>query len=114
LEAAGGEYPYIQGRRTMMFVQKSVFNSTHSHVFKNNGAGLWNAISSQVGSFLLGLHRSGYFAGATASESYFVVCDRTINPQDVVDRGICYCDVGIATNKPAEFIVFRFSQKAIA
>jgi len=114
LEAEGGEYQYIQGRRTMMFVQKSVYNATHIHVFKNNGPGLWNTIKAQVSSFLGGLHTAGYFAGTTPDESFFVVCDSTINTQDVIDRGICYTDVGIATNKPAEFLVFRFSQKAIA
>jgi phage tail sheath protein FI len=114
LEAAGGEYASIQGRRTMMFVQKSVYNATHVHVFKNNGPGLWNAITAQLTSFLGGLHTAGYFAGTTPSESFFVVCDGTINTQDVIDSGICYTDVGIATNKPAEFLVFRYSQKATA
>lgn len=114
LEIEGGEHVYIQGRRTFMFVEKSVYNATHVHVFKNNGPSLWNAIRTQVASFMLGLHNSGYFAGTTPDESYFVICDRTNNPQNTVDQGLVYCDVGIATNKPAEFIVFRFSAKALA
>lgn len=114
LDAAGGEWPYIQMRRLFMFVEKSVFNATHIHVFANNGPGLWAKIRTQVSTFLLGLYQSGYFAGTSPAESYFVICDRTNNPQNTVDQGIVFCDVGIAPNKPAEFIVFRFQQKALA
>jgi phage tail sheath protein FI len=113
LDISGGEWPYIQMRRLFMFVEKSVFNSTHLHVFKNNGSSLWSAIRTQVVSFLLGLHQSGYFAGNSPDESFFVICDRSNNPQNTVDQGIVFCDVGIAPNKPAEFIVFRFQQKAL-
>jgi phage tail sheath protein FI len=114
LDASGGEFPYIQMRRTLMFVEKSVFNSTHVHLFRNNGPALWNRIRNQVSSFLLGQHQAGVFAGTTPSESYFVICDRTNNPQNTVDQGIVFCDVGVATNKPAEFLVFRFSQKVLS
>lgn len=113
IDAAGGEWPYIQMRRLFMFVEKSVFNSTHIHVFKNNNASLWSAIRTQVSSFLETLHDAGYFAGETADESFFVICDRTNNPQNTVDQGIVFCDVGLAPNNPAEFIVFRFSQKSL-
>jgi len=113
LDASGGEWPYLQMRRLFMFVEKSVFKSTHIHVFKNNGPQLWNDISTQLVTFLAGLQQGGYFAGNTPEESFFVVCNRTNNPQNTVDQGIVYCDVGIAANKPAEFIVFRFSQKSL-
>lgn len=113
LDIAGGEWPYIQMRRLFMFVEKSVFNSTHLHVFKNNGSSLWSAIRTQVVSFLLGLHQSGYFAGNSPDESFFVICDRSNNPQNTVDQGLVFCDVGIAPNKPAEFIVFRFQQLSL-
>jgi phage tail sheath protein FI len=113
LDIAGGEWPYIQMRRLFMFVEKSVFNSTHLHIFKNNGSSLWSAIRTQVVSFLLGLYQSGYFAGNSPEESFFVICDRSNNPQNTVDQGLVFCDVGIAPNKPAEFIVFRFQQRSL-
>lgn len=114
LDIAGGEWPYIQMRRLFMFVEKSVFNATHAHVFKNNGPSLWSAIRTQLTSFLLGLYQAGYFAGDSADDAFFVICDRTNNPQNTVDQGLVFCDIGIAPNKPAEFIVFRFQQKSLA
>jgi len=113
LDVAGGEWPYIQMRRLFMFVEKSVFNATHIHVFKNNGPPLWNAITTQLTNFLSGLYQGGYFAGSTPEEAFFVICNRSNNPQNTVDQGIVYCDVGIACNKPAEYICFRFSQRSI-
>jgi phage tail sheath protein FI len=114
LDVSGGEWPYLQMRRLFMFVEKSVFRSTHVHVFKNNGPQLWNEISTQLVTFLTGLQQGGYFAGNSPSESFFVVCNRSNNPQNTVDQGIVYCDVGIAANKPCEFICFRFSQKSVS
>lgn len=113
LDIAGGEWPYIQMRRLFMFAEKSVFNATHAHVFKNNGPSLWSSIRTQVTNFLLGLYQAGYFAGESADEAFFVICDRTNNPQNTVDQGLVFCDVGIAPNKPAEYLVFRFQQKAL-
>lgn len=113
MDVSGGEYPYIQMRRLMMFVEKSVFKSTHIHVFKNNGPQLWGEITSQLTTFLKGLFDAGYFAGDKASDAFFVVCNRSNNPENTVKQGVVYCDVGIAPNRPAEFIVFRFTQKAL-
>lgn len=113
LTAPGGEFIYINQRRLFQFVEKSVFNSTHIHVFQNNGPALWAAIRLQVTNFLLVLFKAGYFAGTTPDEAFFVICDETNNPQQTIDLGLVYCDVGLATNKPAEFIVFSFAQLAV-
>lgn len=113
IAAAGSEWGYLQARRLFMFVEKSVFNATHIHVFENNGPALWARIRAQVTNFLKTLHDQQYFAGATPSQSFFVICDSSNNPQQTVDMGLVFCDVGLAPNKPAEFIVFRFQQKSL-
>ena len=114
MDQAGGEWPYIQMRRLFMFVEKSVFRSTHVHAFENNGPQLWNQITIQLVTFLAGLYQGGYFAGSTQDDSFFVICNRSNNPQNTVDQGFVFCDVGIAPNKPAEYLVFRFSQKSLS
>lgn len=108
-----GDFPYIQMRRLFMFVEKSVFNSTQGYVFESNTAGLRAAIKLQIEAFLLGLHRSGHFAGNSPAQSFFVVCDSSNNPQAAIDQGQLVVDVGIAPTKPAEFIIFRFQQKTV-
>lgn len=112
-ELAGGEFPYIQQRRLFMFLEKSIFNSTHIHVFENNGPNLWSRIRLQVENFLLGLFNENYFSGASPSEAFFVVCDSSNNNANTIAQGLVFCDVGVAPTYPAEFIVFRFQQKSL-
>ena len=46
-----------------------------------------------------------------ASEAYYVKCDAELNPQSILDQGYCLCEVGYATAKPGEFIVFTFQNR---
>jgi phage tail sheath protein FI len=110
LEVPGGQFVYVSQRRLFQYVEKSIFNATHIHVFQNNGPALWAAIRLQVTSFLMGLFNAGYLAGTTPDEAFFVVCDETNND---ADTALVYCDVGLAVSKPAKFLIFSFSQLTI-
>ena len=67
----------------------------------------------EVESFMKNLFNQGYFAGDTEQDAFRIVCDTTNNPPAVVDAGRLICDVYVATNKPAEFCLFRFQQKTV-
>lgn len=107
------EWRYINARRLFMFVEKSVYNSTHWIVFENNGPGLWARIKAQILSFLTNLHNDGLFAGTTPGQSFFVTVDESNNDQATIDAGQVIIDVGIAPTTPAEFVRFRFQQKTL-
>lgn len=107
------EWRYINARRLFMFVEKSVYNSTHWIVFENNGPGLWARIKAQIVGFLTNLFNDGLFAGTTPSQAFFVTVDESNNDQSSIDAGQVIIDVGIAPNKPAEFVRFRFQQKTL-
>lgn len=107
------EWRYINARRLFMFVEKSVYNSTFWIVFENNGPGLWARIKAQLQSFLTNLFNDGLFAGTTPSQAFFVTVDESNNDAASVDAGQVIIDVGIAPNKPAEFVRFRFQQKTL-
>jgi len=107
------DWRYINARRLFMFVEKSVFNSTSWIVFENNGPALWSKIKSQIQSFLNGLFNDGLFAGSTPSEAFFVIVDGSNNDEDSINQGQVIIDVGIAPNRPAEFVRFRFQQKTL-
>lgn len=58
--------------------------------------------------FLLAQWRAGVlFLGHTAKEAFFVTCNETILTQDDLLNGRLICEIGIATVRPAEFVVFR-------
>jgi phage tail sheath protein FI len=111
--AIESEWRYINARRLFMFVEKSVFNATHWIVFENNGPMLWAKVKAQLTGFLTNLFNEGYFAGNSPSQAFFVICDETNNPQSSIDAGQVIIDVGLAPNKPAEFVRFRFSQVSL-
>lgn len=104
----------INAVRLFMFVETSVYGSTHWIVFENVGPTLWNRIKLQLDGFLGNLFIDGYFAGATRAEAYSITVDTTNNPQEVIDANDVVTDVALAPNKPALFARFRFQQRSLA
>lgn len=103
---------YVSVRRLFNYVEESIDRGTQWIVFEPNDADLWARVRRDVTAFLTGCWRDGMLFGATPAEAFFVKCDAENNPSDVRDRGQLVIDVGLAPVKPAEFVVFRFSQYA--
>ena len=101
---------YVSVRRLFNYVESSIERGTQWVVFEPNDADLWARVRRDVGAFLTGVWRDGALFGATPQEAFFVKCDAENNPADVRDRGQLIIDVGLAPVKPAEFVIFRFSQ----
>ena len=101
---------YVSVRRLFNYVESSIEGGTQWVVFEPNDADLWARVRRDVGAFLTGVWRDGALFGTTPQEAFFVKCDAENNPADVRDRGQLIIEVGLAPVKPAEFVVFRFSQ----
>ena len=101
---------YINVRRLFNFVEKSVERGTQWIVFEPNDMNLWERVKRDINAFLGVVYRDGALFGATASQAFFVKCDEEINPPETRDLGRLYVEIGIAPVKPAEFVIFRFSQ----
>ncbi len=106
------EWRYINVRRLFNMIEKSIEMGSQWAVFEPNDAKLWNALKRNTVSFLSRLYKAGALAGATQDEAFFVKCDAGTNSQDNIDAGIVTVEIGIAPVKPAEFIVFKISQKS--
>jgi len=105
------EWRYVNVRRVFNMIEKSVKNGSKWAVFEPNDSFLWIKLKRNITSFLTRIYNSGALAGANAGEAFFVKCDASNNPQENIDAGIVTIEVGIAVVKPAEFIVFKISQK---
>lgn len=105
------EWRYINARRLFMYLEKSVFEATFWIVFENNGPGLWTRIKAQIEGYLKALYNENYFRGNSPAQAFFVIVDETNNPPESIDAGNVVIDIGVAANKPAEFVRFRFQQK---
>lgn len=106
-------WKYINVRRLFIFVEQSIDRGTQWSVFEPNYESTWAAIRLSITAFLRTVWRNGALAGVTQDEAFFVKCDRTTMTQDDWDNGRLICLIGIAPVKPAEFVIFRISQKTV-
>src|SRR5512144_125161 len=108
---ADAMWKYVNVRRLFIFIEQSIDRGTQWAVFEPNDETTWIAIRSSITNFLRTVWRNGALMGTTQDEAFFVKCDRTTMTQDDIDNGRLICYIGIAPVKPAEFVIFRISQK---
>ncbi|HEX6704704.1 MAG TPA: phage tail sheath C-terminal domain-containing protein [Albitalea sp.] len=103
------EWKYVDVRRCLTQLSESIGNGLQFAVFEPNGEALWNKVQATVSDFLFAEWQRGGPQGAKAEEAYFVKCDRSTMTQDDLDNGRLVVLVGVATIRPAEFVVLRIS-----
>jgi len=101
---------YINVRRTLIFLRKSIDEGTQWVVFEPNDQSLWQKIVRNVGAFLTNVWRDGALFGATPAEAFYVKCDAETNPPEVRELGQVITEIGVAIVRPAEFVIFRIQQ----
>jgi len=112
-DPAAMEWKYVPVRRTALFLEESIERGLAWARFEPNDEPLWREIRESVGTFLYDLFRAGAFHGHSASDAYFVRCDRDTTTQRDADAGELVVLVGFAPIRPAEFIVLRIRARAL-
>ena len=103
-------FKFVSTRRTMTFVEDSVRLSSQFAVFGKNGADLWGRLTLVIESFLSRFWRAGNLAGGSEAEAFFVeINGNTTSAQDI-NNGIIRGRIGVSLFRPAEFVVFTFTQ----
>jgi phage tail sheath protein FI len=106
-------FKYIPVRRLTDYIEASLYLGTQFAVFEPNDPVLWGQLRLAVTGFMRGLFRQGAFqqsASLAESDSFFVTCDDSVNPQSEIDAGRVNVVVGFAPLKPAEFVVITITQ----
>lgn len=106
-------YKYVPVRRLTDYIEASLYLGTQFAVFEPNDPVLWGQLRLAVGGFMRGLFRQNAFqqsASGAESDSFFVICDSSVNPQTEIDAGRVNVVVGFAPLKPAEFVVITITQ----
>jgi hypothetical protein len=104
-------WKYINVRRLFIYVEQSIKTNTNWVVFEPNGTVLWERVTATITNFLSTLWRNGALAGDSTGEAFYVECGKSTMSQDDIDNGRLICNIGIAPLKPAEFVIFRITQK---
>jgi hypothetical protein len=102
---------YVNVRRLVTMIERSIEEGTQWAVFEDNTPELWKQVIRSISGFLRELTRRGFLVGETDEEAFYVKCDEETNPPEVVDAGQLVCEIGVAPVRPAEFIVFRIGQR---
>ena len=109
--SSNGLWKYVNVRRLFIYVEESIKANTNWVVFEPNSEALWSRVTRTIANFLATCWRDGALAGSSPSEAFFVECGPTTMTQDDIDNGRLICQIGIAPVKPAEFVIFRITQK---
>lgn len=109
--SSDGSWKYINVRRLFIFIEESIKANTNWAVFEPNDEVLWVRVQRTIEVFLTNLWRSGSLAGTSPDEAFFVNIGKSTMTQDDIDNGRLICIIGVAPVKPAEFVIFRITQK---
>ena len=106
------EWRYISVRRFFNMVEESLRKSTSWAVFEPNDANTWVKVKGMIQNYLIGLWRQGALQGGTPEQAFFVKIGlgQTMTSLDVLE-GRMNVEIGLATVRPAEFIILKFSHK---
>ena len=112
-DVLSSEFKYVPVRRLTDYIASSLYLGTQFAVFEPNDDDLWGQLRLAVGTFMRTLYRQGAFqqtGSGKESDSFFVICDGTVNPQSEIDLGRVNVVVGFAPLKPAEFVIVTITQ----
>ena len=105
-----GNFPYVAERRGVSFIERSLLDGLQFARHKNNTEALRAQVRRTITSFLLIQMNNGAFRSREPEKAFFVDVSEALNTPTVVFSGKLIARVGLATNKPAEFIILRISQ----
>ncbi|SFS59805.1 phage tail sheath family protein [Paenibacillus sp. BC26] len=109
--SSNGLWKYVNVRRLFIFLEESIKNGTNWVVFEPNNDQLWARVQRTIDAFLTRVWRDGALLGNSASEAFYINIGRETMTQDDIDNGRLVCVIGVAPVKPAEFVIFRITQK---
>jgi phage tail sheath protein FI len=104
-------WKYVNVRRLFIYIEETIKANTSWVVFEPNDELLWVRVQRTIINFLEGVWRSGALVGSSADQAFFVDIGPSTMSQDDIDNGRLVCVIGVAPVKPAEFVVFRLTQK---
>ncbi len=104
-------WKYVNIRRLFIYIEESIKANTNWVVFEPNDSRLWTRVRGTIETFLSGIWTSGALVGSSPDEAFFVDIGQNTMTKDDIDNGRLICVIGVAPVKPAEFVIFRITQK---
>jgi phage tail sheath protein FI len=104
------QWRFVNVRRLLIFIEKSIQEGTRFAVFEPNNLTLWQTLKRLVSAFLRDQWEAGALFGDTPDQAYRVRVDETLNPPETRALGQLIIQVTVVPTTPAEFIIFKVIQ----
>lgn len=106
------EWRYINISRMVRGIETSFARAMEPFIFEANDAQTWNKVCAMAEQFLLMLWRNGGLQGTTPQQAFYAKMglNSTMTALDILE-GRMILELGLATIRPAEFIVTRITQR---
>lgn len=105
-----GNFPSIGERRGVIFIEQSIKGGILFAKNSNNTEALRESVRKTIFAFLLIQLANGAFRSADPDKAFFVDVSEALNPPSIIFANQLRVRIGLATNKPAEFIIIFVSQ----
>lgn len=109
--SSDGSWKYVNVRRFFIFLEESIRANTNWVVFEPNDELLWSRVEGTIRAFLTTQWRNGALAGSSEEEAFFINIGKSTMTEDDILNGRLICVIGVAPVRPAEFVIFRITQK---
>lgn len=103
-------WKYVNVRRLFNYLERSMDRGLQWVVFEPNDQDLWGRVRRNLSAFLWTEWKEGKLFGSVPAEAFYVKCDAETNPQEMIDLGRLYVEIGVNPVKPAEFVIVRIGQ----
>jgi hypothetical protein len=103
-------FPTIAERRGVIFIEQALRDGLQFARLRNNDALLRAEVERSVKGFLLAQMRVGAFRSRDPRTAFWVDVSDELNPQSEIFAGRLNIRIGLATQRPAEFVVLSFAQ----
>lgn len=105
-----GAFPNVGERRGVIFIEQTLKDGMIVFKHRFNNRETRQQASRVVTNFLIQEMNKGAFRSTNADEAFFVDASDQLNPTANEFAGIMTIRIGLATNKPAEYIVLLVTQ----
>jgi hypothetical protein len=105
-----GNFPNIGERRGVIFIEQAVASAMVYFKHRFNNRENRKRAERMIRAFLIREMGKGAFRSTNPTEAFFVDVSDQLNPTSAVFAGVLTVRIGLATNKPAEFIVILVTQ----
>lgn len=109
----GGNFPSVPERRGVIFIEQTIKRTLETFRQSQNDEITRANVENTITAFLLTQTRNRAFRSTDPAKAFIVDADvpgETINPPSEQVQGNLNVTIGLATNKPTEFIILTFSQ----